>query len=567
MGAGFTPFPFTLPLDDHWARRLGHRPGPALAVALACTAALVVLALGDMRAGPATTFGGLEILPLLAVGWLLAPLPALTITAIAVALRILATVAGAVAAPTGAIQCVVALLAGLLTIGAADRTVVRAALERRARGIRRLTRLLDTIRALGAEAEAEPALEEILSAATLLLSDPGAPKPRGSLALVEGECVRIHLDAGGARGLVGETFAIRDNPAVARVLEDGGSAAIPTDHLRGRARSMAQRLGGRVVAVARVRAQNRPYAVMCVTFEEVRGFDPEELRLLEAMAHLAGIAVDTAAAVRLERAHSDSLRANAERSAELEAMKREFLLLASHELRSPLAVARGYASMLHDGTLGDPPPSFERALDILEGKLQEIGALVDDMLETARLETGNLGLVTTEVDLRELLRSAVDAVRPMVTERHRLEVELPGRPVMVRGDSERLRRIAVNLLDNAVKYSPDGGPVELEVECVGRRARVQVRDRGLGIPQEAMGRMFKRFGRIVTERTSNIPGTGLGLYLCRELARAHGGDITVDSREGEGSTFTLTLPLDSEEPAGSGQGGNGRSPAAAPPSR
>lgn len=549
------PASLALPFDDQLAQRLRRRPLPSLGVSVLCTAMVVALTLGDLATGPGTTFGGLEIIPLVAAGWLLAPAPALAVTAITVTLRILSVALGAVSPVTGGIQCFIAVSVGVLTVAAADRTLARAAMERRARGIRRLTRLLDTIRALGAESESDAALEEIISAAAMLLSEPGQPRPRAILALLDGDRVAIHLSTVDG-SVVGEEFAIGDNPAVNRVLEDGGCAVIRREHLRGRARTLATRLGGRAMAVARVRAHGQVLGVICVTFEHARGFDPEELRLLEAMAHLAGIAVDTAAAVRMEREHAAALRITAEHAAQLEAMKREFLLLASHELRSPLAVARGYASMLHDGTLGAPPPQFGHALEILETKLDEIGALVDDMLETARLETGNLALVTRDVDLRELVREAVDTVTPVVSERHQLEIELPGEPVVVRGDSERLRRIAVNLLDNAVKYSPDGGRVELHVELKGHRAEMSVRDRGLGIPETAMPRMFKRFGRIVTERTSNIPGTGLGLYLCRELARAHGGDITVHSQEGEGSTFTLTLPVEGN---GNG-GGNGSAP-------
>jgi signal transduction histidine kinase len=535
-----SPTPFA---DVLWVRGLSRRPLLSTAATLLCLVGLVALLLGDARAGPTTTFGGLQIIPLIAAGWLLSPLLALSLTLAAMALRVVAVLVGATSAPTGAIQCFVAVSVGLLTIAAADRAQVRAVMERRARGIRRLTRLLDAIRGLGAESEAEPALDEILSAATLLLTEPGKPPPRGTLARVEGHDVVVLLDSADQPGVVGQGFAVADNPAVARVLEDGGTATIRRQHLRGSARTLADTLGGRVFAVARVRALGRAHGVLVVTFTQERSFDPEELRLLEAMGHLAGIAIDAAAAVRLERHHSEDLRAHAERSAELEGMKREFLLLASHELRSPLAVARGYASMLRDGSLGEGPPQQRRALGILESKLEDIGALVDDMLETARLETGNLQLITRDVDLRDLVCAAVDTVQPVVTERHHLELELPGEPVVVRGDRERLRRIAVNLLDNAVKYSPDGGAVELSVGHDEQQALVSVRDHGLGIADHAMDRMFKRFGRIVTDRTSNIPGTGLGLYLCRELARAHGGDITVDSEEGEGSTFTLSLPL------------------------
>jgi len=243
------------------------------------------------------------------------------------------------------------------------------------------------------------------------------------------------------------------------------------------------------------------------------------------------------------RRQTDEMRRRAQHIAELERMKREFLLLASHELRGPLAVARGYAAMLREGSLGQPPASFRRPLGIMDDKLAEMGSLVDDMLETARLETGRLDLTRSDVDLRDVVETAVAHVRPGVSPRHQLEMELPGRPVVVRGDTERLRRIAVNLLDNAVKYSPDGGAVCCAVGVHDHHAEIRVQDHGIGIAADAQPRMFQRFGRILTPQTSGIPGTGLGLYLCRELARAHGGDITLESREGEGSTFTLTLPL------------------------
>jgi signal transduction histidine kinase len=544
---GIRPLP-TRSDDDLWARRLSRRPLLSTLAALVCLAALGALLWGDAHTGRETTFGGLQIVPLAVAGWLLGPRIALALTAAAIGLRVAAIAIGAVAPVTGGIQSGVALVVGLLVIAAADRANARLVMERRARGVRRLTRLLDAIRALGAEGDPELAMEEILAAAAAVFTPPGRRPPRAFLATVtDGGALRVILElenAGGRPSLLGTEFPLADSPGMVRVVEDGGTVASRRNQLRREARRLAHELGIVTVAAARVRAGRRAYGVLALGFADERTFDPEELRLLQAMGHLAGIAIDAATAVSVERRHTDELRRRAEQIAGVESAKREFLLLASHELRSPLAVARGYAAMLSDGTLGKPPAAFHRPLAVLEDKLGEIGALVDDMLETARLETGNLDLDHGPVDLREVVRTAVAQVRPVVTKRHRLHVELPGKPVVVRGDTERLRRIAVNLLDNAVKYSPEGGPVRCAVEVDDGHAEMRVHDRGLGIAADAQARMFKRFGRIVTPRTSNIPGTGLGLYLCRELARAHGGDITVESTEGEGSTFTLTLPLE-----------------------
>jgi signal transduction histidine kinase len=537
-------FPTQL-LDDQWPRRLSRRPAASAAVAALCLAALGALVAGDLRTDPSLTFGALQVVPLAVAGWLLAPGLALAITAAAAALRIVVVAAGAVHPVTGVIQAVVGVGVGLLVVALAGSARARTVMERRARGIRRLTRLLDALRSLGPETDPVLGLGEILAAAAAVFGDPESEAPRTFLAVIDGDRLRVALERNrtGGQSLVGESFALRDAPGLIRVLDDGGSTTTQRRQLRGAARQMAARADVATMISSRVRGGGEAHGLLCVAFPEERWFDTEELRFLQAMAHLAGMAVDAASAVTLERRQSDELRRRAEHITELEGMKREFLLLASHELRSPLAVARGYAAMLREGSLGKPPPSFRRPLAIMEDKLAEMSALVDDMLETARLETGKLDLVRDDVDLRQVVENAVAQVQTGLSERHHLEVDLPGRPVVVRGDTERLRRIAVNLLDNAVKYSPDGGAVSCMVDADDRHAEVRVQDHGLGIAAEAQARMFQRFGRIVTPLTSHIPGTGLGLYLCRELARAHGGDVTVESREGEGSTFTLTLPL------------------------
>jgi signal transduction histidine kinase len=535
----------THPPDDLWARRLSRRPAASAVVAATCAAGLVGLVLGDLATGAAVTFGALEVVPLAVAGWLLAPAAALAVTAAAAALRLVDIALGGVHPVTGSIQALLGVALGLLVMALAGGARTRFLLERRARGVRRLTRLLDALRSLGPESDPALSLDEILAAAAAVLGGPEGDAPRTFLASRDGDDLRITRERNrtGGPSALGEAFSLGDAAPLIRAIDDGVVITARRRELDGAARLLAARLDIGTLVAARVRAAGETRGLLCAAFADDRWFDTEELRLLQAVAHLAGMAIDAASAVNLERAQTGELRRRADHVAELEQVKREFLLLASHELRSPLAVARGYAAMLRDGSLGPPPQAFEPALDILEAKLGEIGALVDDMLETARLETGNLALANRQVDLREVVRTAVEQVRPVVGEKHHLEVELPGRAVVVRGDGERLRRIAVNLLDNAVKYSPRGGEVSCAVDAGEQVAAIRVRDHGIGIAGDAQGRMFQRFGRIVTAETSSIPGTGLGLYLCRELARAHGGDITVESREGEGSTFTVTLPL------------------------
>src|SRR5947209_15448255 len=147
------------------------------------------------------------------------------------------------------------------------------------------------------------------------------------------------------------------------------------------------------------------------------------------------------------------------------------------------------------------------------------------------------------------MQRAVDAVTPLATERHEILYTAPRQPVRVVADQVRLGIVVTNLLQNAVKYSPAGGVVQcfVSVDDESECAVASVWDHGLGIAEVDMPRLFSRFGRLVTRENSNIPGTGLGLYLARELARLHGGDITVRSTPGEGSAFTLELPVGGPE--------------------
>lgn len=232
-----------------------------------------------------------------------------------------------------------------------------------------------------------------------------------------------------------------------------------------------------------------------------------------------------------------------ERLTALERTKSEFLNLASHELRGPITLLRGYISMAEQGALGPLGERLEAVLPIMSAQADEMSGMVDQMLEAARLEEGKLQLHPRRIDLRDVAKKAVDQVRVLAEPSHELVLDNPSREVPAVVDPERIATILTNLLSNAIKYSPGGG----EVRCVVARdknlATVRVTDHGIGIADVDMQRLFTRFGRIVNNETSHIGGTGLGLYLSRELARLHGGDITAESSIGSGSTFQLAVPL------------------------
>jgi signal transduction histidine kinase len=296
-------------------------------------------------------------------------------------------------------------------------------------------------------------------------------------------------------------------------------------------------LAGRPLAVS-VYVQNEPYGVLAVTIEGERGarVSPDHLRRLEAIASLAELAIANGR-------HFEAVRREGERMAVLEGVKSQFLRLASHELRGPLAILRGYVSMLQDGTFSDRPEDLPGVYSILDTKAGQMELLVTQMLEAARLEEGRLRMDLRPIDLRLPVQEAFESIRPVARPVHELSLDLPGEPMDVVADAGRITTIVANLLDNAIKYSPGGGPVRCTVRVESGAAVVDVADRGLGIAAADQGTLFTRFGRVETVHNRHIQGTGLGLYLSRELAQAQGGTLTATSEAGVGSTFTLTVPL------------------------
>lgn len=226
--------------------------------------------------------------------------------------------------------------------------------------------------------------------------------------------------------------------------------------------------------------------------------------------------------------------------AALERAKTDFLNVASHELRGPMTVIKGYLTMLDAGALGDLAPKVRSVLPLLISKSDEVNWMIEQMIEASRLEEGRLALRKNRTDIVELTEGAIDGIR-MTLIGHDLKVQLPADHIEANVDPDRFQIVVRNLLSNAAKYSPSGTDINVAVRREGDKALVMVQDRGVGISKEDQASLFTRFGRI--ESSVHVQGTGLGLWLSREIARMHDGDLTVDSKVGVGSSFTFSVPL------------------------
>jgi signal transduction histidine kinase len=220
----------------------------------------------------------------------------------------------------------------------------------------------------------------------------------------------------------------------------------------------------------------------------------------------------------------------------------DFLNMAAHELRTPLSVIAGYVSMMADGTLGEVPHGWGSPIETLRAKAAELESLISELLIASRLEAGTIPVHRGLVELREAVFSALERVAPRAGLlgahlRHRF----PEDPVLAAGDAEQVARVLDNLLNNALSYGAPPQEVAVTVHG-GTEPRVEVRDRGQGISPEERIRIFERFYRIEDPALRHVPGTGLGLYISRELANRMGGSLTLDrSAPGKGSTFSLRL--------------------------
>jgi len=230
----------------------------------------------------------------------------------------------------------------------------------------------------------------------------------------------------------------------------------------------------------------------------------------------------------------------------LDELKGEFVATISHELRTPLAAIYGSAQTLQRRDLKLDEGTRERLLEVIAAESERLTRIAGDILLANSLDSGRLRLESGHVELAALAKDVVDEMREAFAEREDIMITLEpvnGGGTEVSADPDKLRQVLINLIDNAVKYSPEGGRVQVEVEPRDSGIRVVVRDEGIGIPGSEQQRIFGKFYRIDPQLSRGVGGTGLGLYICRELVRRMQGRISVESREGTGSTFCIDLPV------------------------
>jgi PAS domain S-box-containing protein len=236
----------------------------------------------------------------------------------------------------------------------------------------------------------------------------------------------------------------------------------------------------------------------------------------------------------------------------LDQLKADFVSTVSHELRTPLAAIYGASRTLLRGDIELPDQQRNTLLDVIGNEADRLARTVNDILWASRLDSGTLRLSLESCDPSALVREVMEAARAHLPERITLAVRDTELLPRISCDPDKVRQVLTNLIENAAKYSPDGGPVEIRLQRHGNAVRFSVRDEGLGIPVAEQRRIFEKFYRVDPNLSRGIGGTGLGLYICRELVRRMNGHISVDSREGEGSTFAFELPLGSADTHGGG---------------
>ncbi|MFW6157091.1 MAG: sensor histidine kinase, partial [Armatimonadota bacterium] len=232
---------------------------------------------------------------------------------------------------------------------------------------------------------------------------------------------------------------------------------------------------------------------------------------------------------------------------QLDRMKMDLISFVSHELKNPIASLQGSCKLLHE-RLDTEDERTERLLEIATRQSRRMQYLVQDFLDLSRIEAGQeLSLDRREIDNpRELIESAIalcrgiDSVRPVTVE---VDPETP----TIRADQHKLEAVIINLVENAAKYSEADAPIAVRVYPESEEIIIEVADEGVGIREEDLPKLFRSFQRVHDDSYGQVSGTGVGLYICRHIMQAHAGDITVESRWGEGSTFKLHLPQRNEQ--------------------
>ena len=363
------------------------------------------------------------------------------------------------------------------------------------------------------------------------------PFERTAIVLVEGNTATTMATAGRGAGDVfppGNSDPI-EGSLLERVLD--GKIVVRRDLTERDAPADEQllALGLRSELVTPLLVGARTIGMLSLSRERPDAFSEDEVELVSLLGRLVATAVQNIRAYEAERRRVEEL-------ARLSQLRADFVSLVSHELRSPMAAVIGAARTLQDRWRMLTATQRESFLALIGDETARLAELVGDVLDTSRIEAGTFNYRFEEVDLGRVVDEAVEAAA-LAQQDVPVVASVRGALPAIRGDRTRLRQVLGNLIENAVKYSPEGGEVRVSAAAANGAVRIAVRDAGPGIPRDQQGRIFEKFGRVDVPGASK-PGTGLGLFIARSIAEAHGGSLDVSSGAEPGSTFTLTLPVE-----------------------
>jgi K+-sensing histidine kinase KdpD len=360
---------------------------------------------------------------------------------------------------------------------------------------------------------------------------------RLAIVLVEGDEVEVMANAGRAEGELFPPGTRR--PLRGSIVESvlAGETVLrgdmDTNPLYPEERDLAA-AGLKSRVIAPLNAGGRILGMVSVSREHAEAFTRDEVDLVTLLGRQIGYAVQNIRTYAAERSAAEELR-------RLSALRADFVSLVSHELRAPMASIIGCATTLRERWRELQPDQRESFLALISDETKRLSTLIGDVLDTSRIEAGTFTYVFSDVDLAELVRETaamVELGHDEVSVRTRVERMLP----VVQGDRERLRQLLVNLLTNAAKYTVAGDEIEVKAGSSNGLVTVTVRDHGPGIPAEQHSLVFEKFGRL-NHGGKSKPGAGLGLFIARSIAEAHGGSLELSSERGMGATFTLRLPM------------------------
>ena len=432
-------------------------------------------------------------------------------------------------------RILVGLLVGIVIGRLRDVIAARAAEAERLRDeLGRRSEILEAAnrcaRALGSSLEIETAFAAFIRELRAVV-----PFDRTAIVLIEDDMAKTIATVGrgateifppGSSGPVHGSVLDRVRGGDIIVRGDIGQAEYPEDKL-------FSGLGLRSEIVAPLLVGSRPIGMIALSRTEVDAFSRDDVEMVALLGRLAATAVQNIRAYEAEHQTVEELR-------RLSALRADFVSLVSHELRSPMAAVIGAARTLQERWRRLSPEQREAFLALIADETNRLALLIGDVLNTSQIEAGTFSYSFADVDLGRLVEDAV-ATAAIGQDEVRLTASVSSSLPNIRGDRERLRQVLSNLIENAIKYSPSGEEVEVRALPVDGMIRISVADRGPGIPHDQQRLIFEKFGRADVAGGSK-PGTGLGLFIARSIAEAHGGTIDVRSSPNAGSTFTLTLP-------------------------